>query len=50
MRGMHNVVIHQYIDVDLRVLWTTSTYDLPKLKRQVDQLLQRRRAAPASRL
>ena len=50
MRGMRNVVVHQYFDVDLKVLWTTATDDLPKLKRQIDQLLQRRRAAPASRL
>ena len=50
MRRMRNVVVHQYSDVDLKVLWTTATDDLPKLKRQIDQLLQHRRAAPASRL
>jgi hypothetical protein len=38
MRGMRNIVIHQYFHVDLIVLWTTATDDLPKLKRQIDQL------------
>jgi uncharacterized protein with HEPN domain len=47
MRGMRNIVIHQYFHVDLKVLWTTATDDLPKLKRQIDQLLQHRHAAPS---
>jgi uncharacterized protein with HEPN domain len=38
MRGMRNVVIHQYFAVDLEILWTTATDDLPRLKRQIDQL------------
>jgi uncharacterized protein with HEPN domain len=43
MRGMRNVIIHQYFAVDLKILWTTATEDLPRLKRQIDQLLQQRR-------
>ncbi len=39
MRAMRNVVIHQYFAVDLKILWTTATEDLPRLKRQIDQLL-----------
>jgi uncharacterized protein with HEPN domain len=39
---MHNVVIHQYFAVDLKVLWTTTTDDLPLLKRQIDGLLNKR--------
>lgn len=39
MRGMRNVVIHQYFAVDLKVLWTTVTDDLPRLKRQIAQLI-----------
>lgn len=42
MRAMRNVVIHQYFAVDLKILWTTATEDLPRLKRQIDQLLQQR--------
>jgi uncharacterized protein with HEPN domain len=41
MRGMRNVVIHQYFAVDLKVLWTTATDDLPRLKEQIDDLLKR---------
>jgi uncharacterized protein with HEPN domain len=40
MRAMRNVVIHQYFAVDLKILWTTATEDLPRLRRQIDQLLQ----------
>lgn len=40
MRAMRNVVIHQYFAVDLKILWTTATEDLPRLKQQIDQLLQ----------
>jgi uncharacterized protein with HEPN domain len=40
MRAMHNVGIHQYFAVDLKILWTTATEDLPRLKRQIDQLWQ----------
>ena len=42
MRGMRNVVIHQYFAVDLKVLWTTTTDDLPRLKGQIDGLLNKR--------
>lgn len=43
MRAMRNVVIHQYFAVDLEILWTTATEDLPQLKRQIDQLLRQHR-------
>jgi uncharacterized protein with HEPN domain len=29
--GMHNRLVHAYIDVDLDVLWSTVTADLPDL-------------------
>ena len=38
MRRMRNIVIHQYFAVDLAVLWTTVTSDLPQLKEQIDHL------------
>jgi uncharacterized protein with HEPN domain len=40
MRGMRNIVIHAYFAVDLQIVWRTVQEDLPKLKQQVDQLLQ----------
>ncbi|HSU04469.1 MAG TPA: HepT-like ribonuclease domain-containing protein [Acetobacteraceae bacterium] len=40
MRAMRNVVIHQYFAVDSKILWTTATEDLPRLKPQIDQPLQ----------
>ncbi len=43
VRAMRNVVIHQYFSVDVRILWTTATEDLPRLKQQIDLLLQHQR-------
>ena len=39
MRGMRNVVIHEYFFVDLKIVWTTVKDDLPRLKQQIDSLL-----------
>jgi uncharacterized protein with HEPN domain len=39
MRGMRNIVVHQYFDVDLKVLWTTVKDDSPSQKEQIDRLL-----------
>jgi uncharacterized protein with HEPN domain len=46
MRAMRNIVIHQYFAVDLKVLWTTVTQDLPRLKQQIDQLLSQHPPVP----
>lgn len=46
MRGMRNIMVHQYFAVDLQVLWTTVKYDLPPLKEQVDRLLNKPLRAP----
>ena len=31
MRGVRNVVVHEYFGVDAAILWTTVQYDLPPL-------------------
>jgi uncharacterized protein with HEPN domain len=43
MRGMRNVVIHEYFFVDLKIVWTTVKDDLPRLKKQIDSLLTEQR-------
>ena len=40
MRGMLNIIIHGYFDVDFKVLWQTVREDLPKLKQQIADLLR----------
>jgi uncharacterized protein with HEPN domain len=42
---MRNIVIHAYFNVDLATVWHTVQEDLPKLKRQIDDLLQKRQQA-----
>jgi uncharacterized protein with HEPN domain len=37
--GMRNRLIHAYFDVDLDVVWSTVTKDLPSLKAELERLL-----------
>jgi uncharacterized protein with HEPN domain len=48
MRDMRNRMIHAYFDVNLSIVWSTVKDDLPRLKQQIDVLLneQRRGAQP----
>tara|TARA_R110002020_G_scaffold196178_1_gene397111 strand:+ start:1664 stop:2029 length:366 start_codon:yes stop_codon:yes gene_type:complete len=38
IRGLRNLVVHQYDRMDWRIIWDTVQSDLPKLVRQIDQL------------
>ena len=49
MRRMRNIVVHAYFAVNLKILWQTVTEDLPKLKQQVDHLLNQLRPTLAER-
>jgi uncharacterized protein with HEPN domain len=42
--NMRNIVIHAYFNVDLTTVWRTVQDDLPKLKQQIDDLLNQRRS------
>jgi len=33
--GMRNLITHKYFDVDMWILWTTITVDLPRLQSQL---------------
>ena len=37
--GMRNRLIHAYLDIDLDVVWTTVTRDLPLLKAELEKIL-----------
>ena len=37
--GMRNRLIHVYFDIDLDVVWTTVTKDLPLLKTELEKIL-----------
>jgi uncharacterized protein with HEPN domain len=37
--SMRNVLVHEYFGIDLNEIWDTVTNDLPKLKQQIDDIL-----------
>ncbi|MEA3240256.1 MAG: HepT-like ribonuclease domain-containing protein [Pseudomonadota bacterium] len=39
MKGMRNLLIHEYFGVDIDVLWKTIQEDLPALKIKIEKLL-----------
>lgn len=41
MRGMRNMVIHEYSQVSLPVVWRTVTENLPLLKPMIEEILER---------
>ncbi|MGG6266583.1 HepT-like ribonuclease domain-containing protein [Leptolyngbya sp. AN03gr2] len=40
IRGIRNVVIHEYFRVDLEIVWETIQTDLPQLFQQLRELLE----------
>jgi len=36
--GMRDILIHDYIDVDIGVVWKTASEDIPKLKALIIKL------------
>jgi uncharacterized protein with HEPN domain len=39
IRGMRNVVVHQYFQIDLNLVWNTFRRDLPRLEAQLHDIL-----------
>jgi uncharacterized protein with HEPN domain len=37
--GMRNRVVHDYFEIDLDILWTAVTHDVPYLAHQIDAIL-----------
>jgi uncharacterized protein with HEPN domain len=40
IRGMRNIAIHEYFQIDLEIVWETVQGDLPQLKRTLTAVLQ----------
>jgi uncharacterized protein with HEPN domain len=38
--GMRNLLVHEYFDIELDVIWDTIKDDLPKLKAQIKKVLE----------
>lgn len=39
MIGMRHVLVHDYFDVDLEIVWDVATTNIPVLKEQISKLL-----------
>ena len=44
MRGMRNIIVHDYGTVDLDLVWKTAEADLPKLIETLEQHFETREA------
>jgi uncharacterized protein with HEPN domain len=40
MRGIRNKIVHDYLEINVDVIWDTVKNDLPALKAQVQKLLE----------
>lgn len=41
MAGMRNVLSHEYFGITMKRIWDATQKDLPKLKRQIEKLLEK---------
>lgn len=41
MRGMRNIMIHEYFSVSLPIIWHTVNHDLPDLYRKISTLIDK---------
>ncbi len=39
--GMRDKLIHQYFGVDLQIVWTTATDDIPEIKEKINKILEK---------
>ena len=48
MKGMRDILIHEYFGIDIKILWHASKKNLPTLKKQLKSLLRTLSASPKS--
>ncbi|MBU2446280.1 MAG: DUF86 domain-containing protein [Bacteroidetes bacterium] len=39
MRAMRNILIHMYDELELEIVWDTAEKDIPKLKKQLEEII-----------
>lgn len=40
IKGMRNIIAHEYFGVKLEVIWDTAVIEIPKLKKNINQVLK----------
>ncbi|HRN70172.1 MAG TPA: DUF86 domain-containing protein [Candidatus Woesebacteria bacterium] len=38
--SIRNILIHEYDDIDLKIIWDTITVDIPQLNRQLRKIIK----------
>lgn len=41
IRDMRNILIHEYFGIDTTIIWQTITYDLPRLRPQLESIIEK---------
>ena len=48
MRGMRNIVVHDYANVDVRIVWEVATVHVPEVCAVLEKLFDQREQSPPS--
>ena len=40
IKGMRNIVVHQYFGIELNEVWSTAINDIPFLKKQIEKIIE----------
>ena len=40
MKGLRNILIHEYFGVDISAVWENIKHELPNLKKQIKSILE----------
>jgi len=48
MRGMRNIVAHDYANVDLKIVWQVATVHVPEVRATLEKFFARQKQSPPS--
>ena len=40
IKGLRNILVHEYFAIDYSIIWDTIKYNIPELKQEIDKILK----------